>query len=297
MLDATSHRPATVRPAALGVLPINTMPGNAGRMPATPSASQHPAVRLRRFDDAAMIRIADKPREVAEHSSCTHCHTRGLCMPVALAALDPAVLDGIVGNSRKIERGHAIYRAGDTFRNLYVTRAGSSKTVLMGHNGREQITGFQIVGEFLGMDGITTGKHELDAIALEDSLICAIPFDALEMLSREDQEFQHYLHRLMSREIVRESAHMMLMGTMNAEERVAAFLVNLSRRYQECGYSPTEFYLRMGREEIGCYLGLTLETVSRMLSRLQQRGCIDMSRKQARIIDLEGLSRIWARQG
>ncbi|HTH60128.1 MAG TPA: helix-turn-helix domain-containing protein [Paraburkholderia sp.] len=231
-------------------------------------------------------------REFAGSVNCRHCATRDLCMPATLRNQNAISPIGIFGNSRKVRRGETVYRAGDAFCNLYVIRAGSSKTVAMHTDGREQITGFQIVGDFLGMEGITSGKHTLDAIALEDSVVCVIPFATLEMLSCENKELQHHLHSMMSREIVRESAHMMLIGCMTAEERVASFLLSLSKRYRERGYSSTEFQLRMTREEIGCYLGLKLETVSRMLTRLQQRGAVSMKGKQARIVDIDSLERV-----
>lgn len=241
-------------------------------------------------------RIGDRAQLGADkRSACAQCGSRSLCLANVLDARSPAGFDGVFGQSRKIRRGEVIYRAGDTFQNLYVARAGSSKTVTMHHDGREQITGFQIAGELIGMDGLVTGEHALDAIALEDSLVCVIAFRVLETLGHEHLDIQRQLHRLMSREIVRESAHMMLIGTMTAEERVASFLIDLSRRYQDRGYSPMQFHLRMTREEIGSYLGMTLETVSRMLNKLQRRGCIEMQGhggKEVRIVDIDALARI-----
>jgi CRP/FNR family transcriptional regulator len=233
-----------------------------------------------------------KPLHTGAKADCSNCPTRPLCMPIKLRSSDLDKRDTLLGSTRKVERGEAIYRAGDPFRNLYVARAGSSKTVVVHRDGREQITGFQIAGEFLGMDGIGTGVYTADAIALEDGLICVIPFKELEEQCGEVKELQHLLHRLMSREIVRESSLLMLMGNLTAEERVATFLTNLSQRFRDRGYSPSEFNLRMTREEIGCHLGLKLETVSRMFTKLQRRGLIDMHGKQVRIVDIEGLDRI-----
>jgi len=233
-----------------------------------------------------------KPLHTGAKADCSNCPTRPLCMPIQLRSTDLGKRDTLLGSTRKVERGEAIYRAGDSFRNLYVARAGSSKTVAVHRDGREQITGFQIAGEFLGMDGIGTGVYTVDAIALEDGLICVIPFKELEEQCGEVKELQHLLHRLMSREIVRESSLLMLMGNLTAEERVAAFLTNLSQRFRDRGYSSSEFNLRMTREEIGCHLGLKLETVSRMFTKLQRRGLIDMHGKQVRIVDVEGLGRV-----
>uniref|UniRef100_UPI003F4F961F helix-turn-helix domain-containing protein n=1 Tax=Caballeronia sp. LjRoot34 TaxID=3342325 RepID=UPI003F4F961F len=250
-----------------------------------------PVVMLVQQNAVKAVPIA-KPLNLAVRVECTRCSTRGVCIPDGLKTKTPDTLDGVFGKSRKIRRGEAIYRAGDTFHSLYITRAGSSKTVAMHRDGREQITGFQITGEFLGMEGIGTGKHTIDAIALEDSVVCAVPFKGLETLGEHDKDFQRHLHKIMSREIVRESALLMLIGSMTAEERVAAFLINLSKRFNDRGYSPAEFHLKMTREEIGCHLGLKLETVSRMFSKLQQRGLIEMHGKQTRIIDIQGLDSV-----
>jgi CRP/FNR family transcriptional regulator len=283
MPEVARYPSATVPRAAFAAMPMHARV-------AEPSM---PAARLGVAREALTLTRAVAPmRRGAPQIGCERCSSRDLCMPPSLRHTQPAGLAGVFGNSRKVERGDAIYRAGDAFENLYVLRAGSAKTIALHRDGREQITGFQICGEFIGMEGLMTGAHTLDAIALEDSQVCAIPYHALESLSYSDRELQRHLNCLMSREIVRESAHLMLMGSMNAEERVAAFLVNLSQRYSERGYSATEFQLRMKREEIGCYLGLKLETVSRMLTRLQHRGLIKMNGKQARILDLELLQRV-----
>lgn len=162
----------------------------------------------------------------------------------------------------------------------------------MHRDGVGQITGFQVAGETLGLDGVFAEQHSCDAIALEDSLVCIIPFDLLELLCREVKAMQHHVHRMMSGEIVRESGLMMLLGMMSAEQRVAAFLINLSQRLNARGYSAAEFNLRMTRDEIGSYLGIKLETVSRMLSKLQKEGFVDTRGKRIRILDLDSLTRL-----
>jgi CRP/FNR family transcriptional regulator len=291
MLNSVTDQPAGARSRGFENPSLQFMPIDASRIGFSRPAVLRPALTLVRQNDMEIAPIA-VPHSVAVKTECTQCSTRDLCIPAASRAKNQDKLDVVFGNNRKVRRGEAIYRTGDAFLNLYVTRAGSSKTVVMHRDGREQITGFQITGEFLGMEGIGTGKHTIDAIALEDSVVCTIPFKALEMLGEQDREFQRHLHKIMSREIVRESALLMLMGSMTAEERVAAFLLNLSKRFQDRGYSPTEFHLRMTREEIGCHLGLKLETVSRMFSKLQKRGLIDMHGKQTRIIDIKGLDSV-----
>jgi CRP/FNR family transcriptional regulator len=214
---------------------------------------------------------------------------RDICMPDGLTPEDFAKLDTLISSSRKVRRGESLYRVGDPFQSIYAVKAGSFKTVVTLRNGREQITGLQIIGELLGMDGIGADRHTCDAVALEDSLLCIIPFAMLETLCHEIKVMQRHLHRLMSREIVRESGVMTLLGSMCAEERVSVFLLNISQRLQARHYSATEFTLRLTREEMGNYLGLKLETVSRMLSKFQKEKLIDVQGKLIRILDIERL--------
>ncbi|OUL96499.1 helix-turn-helix domain-containing protein [Paraburkholderia hospita] len=198
----------------------------------------------------------------------------------------------VICATRTVKQGATLYRAGDPFHSIYTVCAGSFKTVLMHRDGVGQITGFHLEGETLGFDGVFAEQHTCDAIALEDSLVCIIPFDLLELLCREVKAMQHHVHRMMSGEIVRESGLMMLLGMMTAEQRVAAFLISLSQRLNARGYSAAEFNLRMTRDEIGSYLGLKLETVSRMLSKLQKEGLVDTRGKRIRILDLDALTRL-----
>jgi CRP/FNR family transcriptional regulator len=163
------------------------------------------------------------------------------------------------------------------------------KSCVLHDDGREQVAGFHMAGDLLGLDAIGSGNHTCDTVALEDTEVCEIPFTSLEQLSREMPSLQHQLHRIMSREIVRDHGVMLLLGSMSAGERLAAFLLNLSQRFAARGYSPSEFRLRMTREEMGSYLGLKLETVSRTLSSFQERGLIEVRQKQVRIIDFAGL--------
>jgi CRP/FNR family transcriptional regulator len=158
--------------------------------------------------------------------------------------------------------------------------------------GLEQVTGFPMPGDVLGFDAISTGVFQCDAIALQDSEVCVVPFERLETLSRQFDGLQHQLHRVLSREIVRDNGQMLLLGKMRAEQRVATFLLNLSKQFAQRGFSSREFVLRMTREEIGNYLGLKLETVSRAFSRLQADGVIAVDQKQLRIEDLERLGQI-----
>ena len=176
-----------------------------------------------------------------------------------------------------------------SFEAIYAIRAGSFKTDVLLEDGREQVTGFQMTGEILGLDGISTEAHSCNAVALEDSEVCVIAYDKLEQLSHQIEGLQLQFHKVMSREIVRDHGVMMLLGSMRAEERLAAFLLNMSQRFNARGFSSQEFNLRMTREEIGSYLGLKLETVSRAFSRFQEEGYIAVQQKHIRILNVAGL--------
>ena len=224
--------------------------------------------------------------------ACSQCNLRELCLPFGLDPNEIDQLDELVGSRRKIKRQQHLYRSGDNFEAIYAIRAGSFKTDVILEDGRDQVTGFQMTGEVLGLDGISTEQHSCNAIALEDSEVCVIPFPRLEELSRTVESLQHQFHKIMSREIVRDHGVMMLLGSMRAEERLAAFLLNMSQRFTARGFSPSEFHLRMTRDEIGSYLGLKLETVSRAFSRFQEEGLVAVQQKHIRILDTPGLKRL-----
>ena len=226
--------------------------------------------------------------------ACSQCNLRELCLPFGLTEHDMGRLDHLIGGGRKLKRGQHLYRAGDPLESIFAVKAGFFKTDVLTEDGRDQVTGFQMAGEILGMDGISSEMHTCNAVALEDSEVCLIPFTELEVLSSEIRSLQHHLHKVMSREIVRDHGVMMLLGTMRAEERLAAFLLNLSQRFTARGYSPAEFHLRMTREEIGSYLGLKLETVSRAFSRFQDDGLISVQQKHIRILDIPRLKTVLA---
>lgn len=233
--------------------------------------------------------IAQQGNQGTRDIGCKTCAMAALCAARPSDPLAHERLNDAVQCVRTVRRGHALFRPGDTFGNIYAVRSGSFKTVVTHREGREQVTGFAIVGETLGFDGIASGSYRCEAIALEDSSVCVMPFDLLEMLCREVKAIQHHVHQMLSAEIVRASALMMLIGVATAEERVAIFLADLSRRWQARGYSAEAFTLKMTREEIGSHLGLTLETVSRMLSKLQARRLIEVHGRDLRILDIDGL--------
>jgi CRP/FNR family transcriptional regulator len=221
--------------------------------------------------------------------ACSSCSLRELCLPAGLDAGEMERVDRLVTHRRRLRRGAGLYHAGEPLAGLFAIRSGFMKSCVLHDDGREQVAGFHMAGDLLGLDAIGSGNHTCDTVALEDTEVCEIPFASLEQLSREMPSLQHQLHRIMSREIVRDHGVMLLLGSMSAGERLAAFLLNLSQRFAARGYSPSEFRLRMTREEMGSYLGLKLETVSRTLSSFQERGLIEVRQKQVRIIDFAGL--------
>jgi CRP/FNR family transcriptional regulator len=229
-------------------------------------------------------------------TACSNCNLRELCLPIGLEDDELKRLDELVSTRKRLKRGEYLYRSGQGFESIYAIRSGFFKTDVLIEDGRDQVTGFQMTGELLGLDGISNEVHSCNAIALEDSEVCAIPFSHLEGLSREIHTLQHHFHKVMSREIVRDHGVMMLLGTMRAEERLAAFLLNLSQRFKARGYSPAEFNLRMSRDEIGSYLGLKLETVSRAFSRFQEEGLLAVHQRKVRILDTPGLRKLMTHQ-
>jgi CRP/FNR family transcriptional regulator len=239
--------------------------------------------------------IARRPAPAADRSAtawkslCSTCYLKAFCLPSGLTGRDVERLDDLNFARRSIHGGQTLYRQGETFQFIYAVRGGTFKSNLMLTDGREQVTGFQMAGELLGFDGLASGKHASSAVALEDAEICAIPYDHLSELAKESPDLQHAISRIMSREIVREHSLMMLLGSMNAEERLAAFLLNLSQRMKARGYSSSEFHLRMSRAEIGSYLGMKVETVSRTFSGFVHQRMLDVDKRHVRITNLAAL--------
>jgi CRP/FNR family transcriptional regulator len=213
-------------------------------------------------------------------------------MPLGLNESEMERVDEVVATRRKIARGDNLFRNGDKFNALYAIRTGFFKTRISSEDGRDQVTGFQMAGEIIGLDGIVSDHHTCDAVALEDAEVCVMPFDRIEELSREITSLQRHVHKIMSREIVRENGVMLLLGSMRAEERLAAFLLNLVQRLHARGFSQSELVLRMTREEIGSYLGLKLETVSRTFSKFVDDGLVEVKQRHVRILNPDGLKLI-----
>jgi len=225
-------------------------------------------------------------------AACSDCSLRGLCLPLGLGHEDMRTLEGSIKSHRKLNKGDALYRVGDPFRSLFAIRTGSTKTCEIAADGSVQITGFHLPGELLGIDAINSEKHPCEVIALETTEVCELPFGKLETLARELPGLQHQLFRLMSRELADEEVQLLMLGRMKADERLAAFLLSFSKRFQLLGYSPTDLRLPMSRQDLGEYLGLALETVSRLFSRFQEENLITVQGRNVKLLNVIRLKSI-----
>jgi CRP/FNR family transcriptional regulator len=235
---------------------------------------------------------------VAEHKvisfetlrvACKNCSLGTLCLPVGLEPEDVERLDGIIKRSRPLHRGDHLFRSGERLRSLYVVKTGSVKTYAPNEEGGEQVLGFHLPGEIIGLDAIEKEEHACSAKVLETSAICEVPFARLEELSTSIPSLQHQIYRLLSKEISQDTEMLLLLGKKSAEERLATFLVSMSKRLRQRGLSATDFYLSMSRHEIGNYLGLAVETVSRLFTRFQDEGLLKVDRKHIQLLDLDCL--------
>ena len=225
-------------------------------------------------------------------SQCATCSFYELCTPVTLENGEFELLDAVERQSRRIKKGEYLFHAGEEFSSLFAVRTGFFKTTVTLQDGRDQVTGFFMSGEMMGMDGIGMNRYSCDAIALEDSEVCELRLENLEEAGRRAPKINTHFFRLFSNEIVRDQSVMLLLGNMRAEERLAAFLLNLSQRLQHRGFSASDFILRMSRDEIGSYLGLKLETVSRTFSRFVEEGLVQVKQRHVRILNTAGLRSI-----
>ncbi|RLA35634.1 MAG: transcriptional regulator FNR [Gammaproteobacteria bacterium] len=221
--------------------------------------------------------------------SCRNCSMYGLCTPPGADANTMALIDSVVKKRRVVSRGEHLYRAGDPFSSIYCVRSGSIKTYVNSDDGSEQVTGFHLPGELLGLAGICAQDMPGSAVALETSSICEIPFDRIDVLTENLPGFKDELIRLLSQKVLHYQTLTMLLSRKSAEERLAALLLSLSTRFQRRGFSSTEFYLSMSRNDIGNYLGLAVETVSRMFTRFDTDGLLTVQRKYVKLRDLERL--------
>ena len=254
---------------------------------ATPLQNVVPMTHVRSGDPAARLRVVDRNRV-----SCSACGSIAFCMPSGAPRDAGWQLEDLVSQRVRLRKGEVLVRSGDRFASLYAIRSGSCKSVVTTRGGQQQIAGYHIAGDILGAEAIFVNAYDATVTALEDSEFCVIPFDRMETLARQNGDFQHRMALLLSREILRERRVMMMLGTMRAEQRLAAFLLDLADRYRARGYSSCEFVLRMTREEIGSHLGLKLETVSRLFSRFHQEGLILVQGREVKLLDREALQQL-----
>lgn len=226
--------------------------------------------------------------------ACEDCGVRRLCLPVSLDGEALTLMDRLVKRRTPLNKGDYIYRSGDTFTSLYAIQYGAVKSYGVTLEGKEQITGFHLTGEVLGLDAIDSNAHSCNAVALEKTEICELPFDALEQLERELPSLQHDLACIMSREIRRDQGMLMMISSTSAEQRLARFLLNLRERLLKRGVDGDQLRLPMTRQDIGNYLGLAFETVSRQLAHLQEIGMLHIENKNIRLLDINGLEKLAA---
>lgn len=224
--------------------------------------------------------------------ACKNCSLHQLCLPLGVSDSDLDRLEQIISRSRPIRRGDHLYRQGEPFRAIYAVRTGSLKLYTVGGDGSEQVNGFYLPGELIGLDGISGEQHPTAAVALETTSVCEIPFDRLEDLIGDLPSLRHQVLRIMGREIQDEQGLLMLLGKKDAEARLAAFLLSLSGRFHERGFSAAEFRLTMTRSDIGNYLGLAVETVSRLLTRFHEQGLLTADGRLIRVHDMPALRQL-----
>lgn len=220
---------------------------------------------------------------------CSTCMLSEICIPLGMSKKDVTVLDELIKERIRVPKGVPLFKIGEKANALYGIRSGTLKTQLQDSSGQVQITGFLFPGEIIGMDGLLQNVHVSHAIALEDSEVCVIPLEELDALSQHIPVLQLQFRRLMSKEINRSHQMVMSLGGMRSEQRLAAFLLNMSQRLAILGYSSTDFILRMSREEIGNYLGLTLETISRLFSRFARDGLLRIRQREVSLLDMAAL--------
>jgi CRP/FNR family transcriptional regulator len=236
------------------------------------------------FSLLAMTRLHGLDTQGAKFA-CNSCHLREQCVPAGLSVNDLASVHNLLGTRRRVKRNTTLFCHGDKFTSVYAIRTGFFKTCVTSEDGRHQVTGFPMAGEMIGFDGIVNDSYACDAVALEDAEVCDMPLDRIVALSRGIKVLQRHMHKIMSREIVREHDVMLMLGGTRALERLAAFLLNLVYRLHARGFSNSELILRMSREEIGSYLGLKLETVSRTFSRLEAASIVSVQQRNIHILD------------
>ena len=237
------------------------------------------------FNDLATI---EHDRNVACHA----CSLYSLCLPLGLNNQDLVKLDSIIERSQNYKRGHALFNTEQAFKSLFVVRSGSFKTTISAAGGRDQVTGFYFPGEFIGLDAIHQQNYQSNAKSLESSSVCELPFDNMEELGKGMPQLQIQMLTRISKELAGDKSFMLLLGKKTADEKLATFLLSLSKRFQKRGFSATEFQLSMSRSDIANHLGLAVETISRLFSRFQEEGLISVAGKTLSMNDIEKLRQL-----
>lgn len=224
--------------------------------------------------------------------SCRNCSLAEICLPRGLTMEEIEVLENIIENKPILHRGDKLFHRGERFKSLYAVKSGSLKAYSVSEDGEEQVLGFYMPGELLGLDGIGTEQHICTAVALETTSVCELPYGIMEEMCHQFPSLQKEIYGVMGREIAEDKALLLLLGKRTADERIASFLLSLSRRYKERGFSEREFNLSMPRQDIANYLGLATETVSRILGKFQEQGVITVNRRLVKIHDLERMKKM-----
>ena len=224
--------------------------------------------------------------------SCQECSLSALCIPKSLSVDEMDQVDAEIKRAKPLQKNGSIFDMGDTFKSLYAVRSGAFKSYSIDESGEEHVVGFFLPGELIGLDAIHMGTHPTSAKALETSTLCEIPYDQMETLSGKIHNLQSHMYRVLSSEIREDQELQMLLGKKTADEKIGSFLLNLSRRYQQRHLSGTLFRLPMARTDIGNYLGLAVETVSRVLTRMQQQDILKVEGKDVEILDTHQLCHV-----
>jgi len=222
-------------------------------------------------------------------TSCSNCSLSDLCLPHGMSNNDMDELDKIVKRQQPFQPGQHIFRAGDHSQSLYAVRSGALKSYCTTEDGDEQVLGFTLPGELVGLDGMSGVVYASSSVVLETASICELPYEGLEEACHSLPGLNHQMMRIVSKEITTDQGMLLLLGKRSAEERLAAFLLSLSTRYQSRGLSATAFNLPMSRQDIGNYLGLAIETVSRLFASFQKSQLLSVNRRQIELTDMPKL--------
>ncbi len=241
--------------------------------------------------------LTGRRRSVLQETRCQTCSLSSLCLPLALEVQDMEQFDAIIRRRAPLKKGESLFRQDAPFTSVYAVRSGSLKQVTTEGSGDDQHTNFYLPSELVGLDGIDEERYPGTVVALETTTVCEIPFDRLDRLSEALPELRGQLYRSMSKELRDDRRMMRLLSRKTADQRLASFFTSLSDRFRRRGYSPYSFRLSMSRADIGNYLGLAVETVSRILGRFQSQGLVEVSGREVHILDLESLLQVAEEEG